>query len=173
MVNQQNISVRYGLIVGGLLTLFMWLSAFLWNDRMDISIAQLVGYFTMILSFTFLYRGVKKYRESKNETEFTLKEAFKIGLTIALIASLCYVISWMIYYQFFGQDYMSNYQESLLLKMKENGMNDLQIGEQQLQMEMIGEKYKNPFYRFGITFIEVLPMGIIFSFFSALILKRG
>jgi hypothetical protein len=37
---------------------------------------------------------------------------------------------------------------------------------------MMQENYKNPFYRMLYTYIEILPVGLIITLISALILKR-
>lgn len=166
----QAISTKYGLIVGGLLTLFMWVSAFVFSGN-DLSKASFVGFLTMAISFAFLFIGVKKYREL-NDGVLDFKTGLRVALGIALIASICYVVSWMIYYQFYGQEFVADYQQRYLESLQASGMNDLELGEQRLQLEVMTEKYSNPMFRIGITFMEVIPMGIIFSFFSALILRK-
>lgn len=163
--------VQYGFIIGGLLTFFMWASYLVWQDNVNIELAVFVGIITMLISFTFLPIGLRKHRNSLGG-QMSFKEGFKSALTIALIASVCYVLSWMIYYQLFGQIFMEDYQAQLLINLKEQGLSDIEIGERKLDLDLLAEKYKSPFFRIGKTFMEVLPMGIIFSFFSALILKR-
>lgn len=164
--------VQYGLIVGGLLTFFMWSSYFIWKDNVNIALAQFIGYITMLISFLFLFVGLKKYRKSQ-DGKLSFRDGFKSALTIALIASVCYVVSWMIYYQFFGHTFIADYQAQILADLKTQGLSDIEIGEQKLNLDVMAEKYKSPLFRIGVTFMEILPIGIISSFFSALILKRS
>jgi hypothetical protein len=39
-------------------------------------------------------------------------------------------------------------------------------------MEEFNEQYKNPFIRFGVTLMEILPVGIIITLISAALLRR-
>lgn len=167
---QRNISLKYGSIVGILLALFMWLSAFIFNSD-DLNKAGFLGFLTMAFSFVFLFVGVKQYRNGY-EGDLDFKSAFKMGLSIALIASLFFVVSWMIYFQVYGEQFMTARYEHQLSLLQDEGMNELELGERRLQMEMLADKYKNPLFRISAAFMDVIPMGVIFSFFSALILKK-
>ena len=63
--------------------------------------SMVVGYSAMILAFSFVFVGVKNFRDKENAGVITFGKAFQIGFLIALIASSMYVITWMVDYYFF------------------------------------------------------------------------
>ena len=56
--------------------------------------------------------------------------------------------------------------------MKASGATQAQIQKQIIANKSNGEMYRNPLFNAMITYIEILPVGIIMSLLAALILKR-
>ena len=102
----------------------------------------------------------------------TALKAFQVGILITLISCICYVITWMIVYETLMTDFLEKYMQVVLNKMRESGASAEKI-EQETQ-KMLGYKkmYENPVYRFGLTFIEPFPLGLLVTVISSLVLRK-
>jgi ethanolamine transporter EutH len=157
-----------GLIVSGLMILF---TSMHYNNP-DFEGSMLLGYASMILSFSFIFVGIKNYRDKYNEGFISFGKAFKIGILIALISSTCYVLTWLVEYYFFIPDFMEKYTEHMMLEAEKSGISGLELDKKAEEMATYKEMYKNPVFVVLLTYLEVLPVGLIISLIAALILKK-
>jgi len=89
-----------------------------------------------------------------------------------LIASTIYVFAWLIDYFFFIPDFMEKYSAHMLDKLKASGATQVEIDKQTKEMANFARTYKNPFFNAMMTCMEILPVGVIVTLISSLILKR-
>lgn len=157
-----------GLVVSGLMVLFTCI--YYGNPNIDHS--MLLGYASMILAFSFVFAGIKNYRDKYNEGFISFGKAFKIGLFITLISSTMYVLTWLVEYYFFIPDFMDKYSEHVMNQAQSSGASIAELDKQAADMTMYKEMYKNPLFVILLTYAEVLPIGILITLISALILKR-
>ena len=94
------------------------------------------------------------------------------GRSTSLISAVCYGISWEAYYRTSGADFIQQYSAHYIDQMRAKGASDAEIAETQTQMDQFGEMYKNFFVRFGMTLMEILPVGIVVTLISAALLRR-
>ena len=57
-------------------------------------------------------------------------------------------------------------------ELKASGASAAEIEKQTTEMAEFGEMYKNPFFNALMTYMEILPVGLIVTLISSLILKR-
>jgi len=126
----------------------------------------------MIVSLSTIFIGIRSYRNNELKGVISFGKAFLVGLYIALIASTLYVISWMVLSHFFMPDFMENYLAASVTNMQEAGKSQIEIDNFLAEMSDWAELYKNPFFKAMFTYIEILPVGIIVSLISAVILKK-
>jgi hypothetical protein len=88
-----------------------------------------------------------------------------------LIASTVYVAAWLIDYYFFIPDFGEKYTAHMLDKLKASGATQLEIDKQTKEMAEFSSMYKNPFFNAMMTYVEILPVGLIVTLISSLILK--
>jgi hypothetical protein len=129
--------------------------------------AMLVGYLSMLIAFSLIFVAVKTYRDKQNGGVVSFGSAFKMGLLIALMASTMYVISWALVYNLYLPDFMDKYADAMIKSAKPKELQ--KVTEQAQQYK---EMYKSPLYFTFFTYMEILPVGIIVSLISALLLKR-
>ena len=67
---------------------------------------------------------------------------------------------------------MQQYTAQYIDQMRANGESDAKVAETQKQMDQFAEQYKNFFVRFGMTLMEIVPVGIIVTLISAGLLRR-
>src|SRR5690606_18133839 len=119
-----------------------------------------------------IFIGIKNYRDKYNDGVISFGRAFKVGLFITLIASTMYVVGWLIDYYFFVPDFMDKYIQHVLINAEREGATAAELAVQAKDMADYKELYKNPVMVILITYSEVLPIGLIVTLISALILKR-
>jgi len=128
---------------------------------------DLLGYAAMLVVMSLIFFGIRNYRNKELNGVITFGKAFKTGLLIALVASLLYVVVWVIYYYLFVPDYLDYYIDHVLRQTPES-----EIAARKQEMQQFKTMYENPVFVVLITLAEVLPLGIIVALISAVILKR-
>ncbi len=167
--------IIYGLIAGILVSIFMlstvnYLSHC--EGNVDYNTSMLIGYASMLIAFSLVFVGIRNYRDKYNEGIISFGKAFKIGIVIVLIASTIYVVAWLIDYFFFIPDFLEKYSAHTLDELKASGASQIEIDKQTKEMADFAEMYKNPFFNAMMTYVEILPVGLIVTLISSLILKR-
>jgi hypothetical protein len=157
-----------GIVVSGLMVLFMSMQK---NDP-DYENAMWLGYASMLLSFSFIFVGIKNFRDKYNDGIISFGNAFKVGFLIALISSTMYVITWLVEYYFFMPDFMDKYAAHMISQAQTSGANMEELNKQIAEMAKYKELYKNPVFVVLLTYMEILPLGLIVSAIAALILKK-
>ena len=163
--------LTFGLISGVVISVLM-VATVPFGDRLGIGHSYLVGYTTMILAFLLVYFGIRSYRDNLGDGHISFGKAFVIGISITLISSLCYVVTWEILYFKFMPDFMDKYGAYAIQKLQASGASAAAI---QAKIEEI-KRYKvledNPLTNAAMTFIEPFPVGLIITLASAAILRR-
>ena len=162
----------YGFIAGICVATFMSLSIAYCYSKNSFDGSMLLGYAAMLLSFSFIFIGVKNYRDKHLSGVISFGKAFVMSLYMALIASTLYVIGWMIaYYNFFPNfiDKLAAYQ---LSPAKVSQMSAAEVAAVRAQMETFKDWYATPVGVASATYMEIVPVGIIVALITALILKR-
>ena len=67
---------------------------------------------------------------------------------------------------------MQQYSQKYIEGMKRNGASDTEIEKAQTDMAQLMEMYQNFFVRFGMTLMEIVPVGIIVALVSAGLLRK-
>jgi len=167
--------IIYGLIAGIVVSILM-LSTTNYishcEGNVDYDTSMLIGYASMLISFSLVFVGIRNYRDKYNEGVISFGKAFKIGIMIVLIASTIYVGAWLIDSFFFIPDFAEKYSAQTLDKLKASGASQLEIDKETKEMANFVRMYKNPFFNAAMTYVEILPVGLIVTLISSLILKR-
>jgi Protein of unknown function (DUF4199) len=166
--------IIYGLIAGIVVSVLMLFSVNYIGHKgnVDYDTSLLIGYASMLISFSLVFVGIRNYRDKYNSGVISFGKAFKIGIMIVLIASTIYVIAWLIDYFFFIPDFLEKYSAHTLDKLKASGASQVEIDKQTKEMASFGRMYKNPLFNAMMTYVEILPVGLIVTLISSLILKR-
>ena len=162
----------FGLISGVLISLFMVSYMAVCYRSTKFEGSMVVGYLAMLLAFSFIFVAVKNYRDKYNGGVIGFGKAFRMGLFISLIASTMYLIAWAIEYHYFMPDWMDRYSDHLLETMKSSGADTKEIAEKTKEINTMRDSYQNPLVFALYTYAEILPVGLIVSLITALILKR-
>jgi len=161
-----------GLISGLIVASLMLLSTGICYANGNFDAGMVIGYTSMILAFSLIFVGIRNFRDKYNNGVISFGKAFMIGLYITLIASTIYVLVWLVDYHFFVPDFAEKYSAHMLDKLKASGASQLEIDKQTKEMASFASMYKNPLFNAMLTYTEILPVGLLVSLISSLILKR-
>ena len=132
-----------------------------------------MGFTAMVIAFSFIFVGIKNYRDKQNEGTITFVKGFLLGFMISLIASTLYVITWAVEFHFFMPDFMDKYSAIQVKQLHESGISGVAFDKALKSIESANYNYKhNPFFFAMYTYLEIFPVGILITLISALILKR-
>ncbi len=172
----KKIVLTFGLLSGGIVSVLLILALLLMEgNTMDYDSGELVGYASMIVALSLVFFGIKSFRDNVQSGTIKFWKAMHVGVLITLVASLLYATTWEVYYQADSElrsTFMAKYTEHVTNKMKEKGASAVEIEKKVQEMQQLSELYKNPFFRFGITLLEILPVGILVTLVSATILRK-
>ena len=168
----KKIVLIYGLISGLCVAIFMSLSIAYCYSKNSFEGSMLLGYTAMLLSFSFVFVGVKKYRDHHNAGTISFAKAFLVALYMSLIASTLYVLGWMIAYYNFFPDFMDKLAAYQLSPAKMAEMSAAEVAGVHAQIETFKEWYASPIGVAGATYMEILPLALLVSLIAAVSLKR-
>jgi hypothetical protein len=170
-------SLVFGIISGVIISAFMGVSMAIMScgsgDMDGGSTSMLIGFSAMAVAFSFIFVGIKNYRDKLNGGTVTFGKAFLLGLMISLIASTLYVITWGIEFHFFMPDFIDKYSAMQVKELQQSGLSGPALEEAIKGIENESYKYKNNIFFFAMyTYAEILPIGILITLISSLILRR-
>lgn len=119
-----------------------------------------------------IYFGVRSYRDSVAGGSVTFGRALNIGLLITVVAAVCYVATWQVIYYRVTPDFTERYAAHTIDKARRSGATEAEIARTTKEMAEFQEMYRKPLVNIAFTFLEPLPVGLLFSLVSAGVLSR-
>jgi hypothetical protein len=164
--------MRYALVYGGLAGAIA-ITIIVATLALDLTGHSLwFGYLVMLAALTMIFVGVKRYRDVECGGVIRFGRAFGLGLGIAIVAGLIYVIGWELYTALTGWNFMADYTASMLEQMRAEGASPAAIQAKQAEMRDMAEMYANPLYRMPMVFAEIFPVGLLIALVSAALLRN-
>jgi hypothetical protein len=167
----KKIVLTFGLISGALMAIFMY-STMPFVDRIGMDRMMFVVYTWIVLAFLLIFFGIRSYRENVAGGVVSFGRAFAVGILITLISCACYVIAWQVFYYAFMPDFFEKYSAHVIEQARASGATpealQAQIKEQEEGLRIL----KNPFFHVLFVFLEPLPVGLIITLISAMILRK-
>ena len=164
--------LTFGLISGAIISVLM-LATVPFMHRIGMSGGMVIGYTTMVLAFLLVFFGIRSYRENVGDGRISFGRALAVGFLIMLITCACYVITWEFIYFNFMPDFAEKYAAFALEEARSHGASAAELAKQAEDMKRFQQMYSNIFFNIALTLLEPLPVGLIMTFISALILRRS
>jgi len=168
----KKIVLTFGLISGAIVSALM-LATVPFMHKIGMTRGMVIGYTTMVLAFLLVFFGIRSYRENVGEGHISFGRALGVGLLIMLITCACYVITWEFVYFNFMPDFGEKYAAFVIEDARAHGASAAELAQKMDEMKRFQALYQNIFFNVAMTFLEPLPVGVIMTFISALILRRG
>lgn len=169
----KRIVLIYGLIAGAIVGAMLLITMPMYKaGTLDLDNGELLGYTTMTIALSLIFFGIKSYRDKYLGGAISFGKAVQVGLGIMLVAGAVYALCWEVSYRNMGEDFMATMTEHYVDKMKEEGATEQELAEAKAEWASFNELYKNPIIRFGVTVMEITPVGVILTLLSATLLRR-
>ena len=161
-----NIIVKNGLLGSGIVSALLISITMYMKSNPEKEVSMMIGFAGMLLAFIFVALGIKQQRNASNGF-ISFGKAFLTGFWITLIISTIYVLVWLVILYNFFPNFAEHYTDMAIAKASPD-----EVAKVTEEMNSFKEMYKNPVMVILFTYMEILPLGIAFSFISALILKK-
>ncbi len=168
----KNTVLKYGLY--SFLTAFgLFFIALYFGQGLAFTTQEIIGYATMVTSLSFVYFGIKHYKNHELNGEIDFKTAFVIGALISLFAAIGFGLMDAIYITKINPDFTAQYlaYENELLEARTN-LTIEEMTYEKLSLQKQSEAFGNPFTVFFIMSMMVFVIGVIISILSALLLHK-
>ena len=130
------------------------------------------GYLVMLVALTFIFVGVKRYRDVERGGVIRFGAAFAMGLGIAAAAGVAYVVGWEAYLAMTDYAFMDEYIAGIVRAREAEGLSATAMAEEIAKLESMRASYANPLFRIPMTFLEIFPVGLLVALVSALLLRN-
>ena len=161
-----NIILKNGLLGSSIVSALLISITMYMKSNPEKEVSMMVGFAGMLLAFFFVVKGIKQQRDVNNGF-ISFGKAFLTGFWITLIISTFYVLVWLVILYNFFPNFAEHYTDMAIAKASPDEV--VKVTE---EMNSFKEMYKNPIWVILFTYMEILPLGIVFSLVSALILKK-
>lgn len=126
------------------------------------------GYLVMLVALSFIFLGVKRYRDVERGGVIRFLPALGVGLAIAVVAGITYVITWETYLSVSGYQFMDEYIPTYIRDEQAAGTSAAEIAA---NVQWMRDVYASPVQRMALTFMEIFPVGLIVALISAALLR--
>ncbi|WP_298419303.1 DUF4199 domain-containing protein [uncultured Kordia sp.] len=168
----KNTVLRYG-FYGFLTAAILFFIALYFGQGLSFKTQKIVGYATMVASLSFVYFGIKHYRDHELNGEISFKTAFIVGALISIFTAIGFGLIDVIYITKinpeFSEQYLA-YNYDLLDARTDLSLEDIKFEKLSLQKQ--SEAFENPIVVFFIMTMMVFVIGVIISLLSALLLHK-
>lgn len=162
----------YGLLAGIVVIVPMSL-LMVFGGHDDGSHSMFTGYALMLLAFSLIFVGLKRYRDHQLGGVIRFLPALLGGLAIAVIGSLIYVVGWEITLAATDYAFMDQYSAAMMEGARAKGASPAELAALAEQMEGYKAIYANPLSRMAMTFVEPFPVGVLVSLVTAILLRNS
>jgi uncharacterized membrane protein YbaN (DUF454 family) len=164
--------LRYSLVYGGIagtIILVMIVLAIIFGTG-PFSHSLVLGYLVMLVVLSLIFVGVKRYRDMEKGGVIRFLPALGLGLGIAVVAGIAYVLAWEIYLAATHYAFMDDYFGGMIASIRAKGGADM--ARKIAEVEAMRTSYANPLYRVPETFLEIFPVGLLVAIVSAALLRN-
>lgn len=131
-----------------------------------------LGYLVMFVALALVFVGVKRHRDEELGGVIRFGTALKVGLAIALVATVVYVAAWEATQAATGYRFTEEYAAAYMADVEASGATEAEVAAARADVEVVVERMRNPVFRVLITASEILPVGVLVALLSAVVLRR-
>ncbi len=157
----------YGLLTG----VVLFLISILVTKSLDYSLQEILGYVTMVATLSFIFFGIKHYRDKVNNGVVSFGKALVIGLLISALVGLGVAIADYIYTTVINPDFAQEYLDRTI-EIYETQYSGAELEAKKTEITQQMEDYGSSGFMAALMFMTVLVIGFIISLISGLILQR-
>lgn len=161
----------YGAIAGVTVAVLMRVAMMLCPEGG--TMGMVLGFSSMIIALSFVFVGVKRYRDVEKGGVIRFLPALGTGFAIAAIATCFYVAAWELYLYFTNYTFMEEFTRITIEQAKAAGSSPAEIATLTKDMDGYKALYANPVSRMAVTAMEISPIAILMPLISAALLRKS
>ncbi len=131
-----------------------------------------LGYLVMLIVFSIIVVAVKQYRDQQPQGVISFRPALLLGLGITLMASAVYVLMWELYLLITNYQFIDAYFDSVIEQHHLAGYSQTELATALMETERMKAQYHNPLIRMPMSLLEIFPVGLLVSVFTAAVLSN-
>ncbi|XUU59631.1 DUF4199 domain-containing protein [Erythrobacter sp. HA6-11] len=166
---------RYALTFGGLagaLTVAVASTIVSMANPDDFTGVELLGYLTMLAALSLLFIGIKRYRDNDRGGVISFAAAFGVGAAMSVMATVVYAASWELFSFATDYSFTADYAASVKASIENEAISAAEKARKIAEVDAAIELNRNLMFRLAISATEILPVALIVTLISALILKN-
>ena len=161
----------YGVIAGVTVAVLMRIAMMMFPEG---GTAGMVADFSsMIIALSFVFVGVKRYRDVELGGVIRFWKALGIGFGIAAIATCFYVAAWELYLYFTDYTFMDEYTRIALDQAQKAGKSAAEVAALAKEMNGFKDLYAKPVSRMAVTAMEISPIALLMPIIAAALLRNS
>ena len=134
----------------------------------------LVGYLILFAAMSLIFVSIKRYRDVALGGVIRFATAAKLGLGIAVVAGIVYVVGWELYLWSTGYTFFDHYVAAEIERQRAAGVSAAELARLSGEMAAMSAQYNSqPLLRIGYTLLEILPVGLVVALISAALLRNS
>lgn len=162
--------VRFG-VYGAITICCLFLLGWYLGTSLDTTGQEVIGYASMFIALSFVYFGIKHFRDKENDGVVSFKKALTIGLLITLLTSIAFGAIDVFYSKVLNPDFTANYYDKAIEDMRQS-LPAAEFEVKLAELEAEKELFSNPILSFLLMAVTVFVIGFIIAIISALTLQR-
>ena len=159
--------------IAGLVVISAITSGLVFQDTVGFLASEWVGYLIMLVAFSMIFVGIKRYRDIERGGVVGFGRAFALGVGISAFAGIVYVTVWEAYLMSSNYAFISDYVASAIDGHREAGLTGAALDREIATLQDLEQSYMNPLFRLPLTFLEIFPVGLVVSLVSAAVLRKS
>ena len=122
------------------------------------------GYLSMLVGLTTIFVAIKRQRDTAQGGVIRFLPALGMGVAMSVVAGVFYALAWEAVLQMIGGPghFIDGFADAML-----KGLSGDELAKMTVQVEDMRTSYRNPLLRLPTTFMEIFPVAIAVSLFSA------
>jgi len=132
-----------------------------------------LGYTIMLIALSAEFLAIKQYRDLELGGVIGFWRALGLGLGVSIVAGIFYVVAWEAAVAYAHLDFAAAYARATIAHAQARGVSGAALARLVAEMDQFKASYANPLYRFGMTFAEIFPVGVLVSLVSAGLLSQS
>jgi hypothetical protein len=166
------IALVYGFISGSIVTGVIIVGLLLSGGQHTHFSSVWLGYLIMLLALSMIFVGVKRYRDNALGGVIKFGPALGLGLAIAAVAGVAYVLVWEVYLAATGYEFAETYAAAMVEAKRARGVSGDALQKEIANAQAFVAQYRNPLFRAPMTFVEIFPVGLLIALISAGLLRN-
>jgi len=144
------------------------------DGKIDFARGETAGMFIIAISMFLIFLSVYSHRKKAGFNGFPFGQGFRAGILTTLLASIVYISCWMIFYEFYGSQFVEQSKEYFVEQIQV----DAQFSEEEKESyvedfrKTMDSYQNNIFMRIFYTFQKIFPLGFLITMLSALFLRK-